>query len=93
MTDEYQTVTPSHNGTSTSAGSFEGTSTSAGRFGAYEDSAEAEDQPADYEPNLVSLGFLTAALRRGRRLWCAAAVAGLLIGSIGYVATRDPYQA
>jgi capsular polysaccharide biosynthesis protein len=93
LTDEYQTVTPSHNGTSTSAGSFEGTSTSAGRFGAYEDSAEAEDQPADYEPNLVSLGFLTAALRRGRRLWCAAAVAGLLIGSIGYVATRDPYQA
>jgi len=83
LTDEYQTVTmPSQNVISASPG----------RFGAYEDSP-VEDRSADLEPNLVSLGFLAAALRRSAWLWCVAAVAGLLVGSLAYVATRDPYQA
>ena len=84
MTDEYQTVTmPSQNVMDTSPG----------RFGAYEGSAVVDDLSAAVEPNLVSLGFLAAALRRSAWLWCLAAVAGLLLGSLAYAATRDPYQA
>ena len=85
MTDEHQTVImPSPNGIGTSPG----------RFGAADDDAAVvELRPADFEPHLVSLGFLTAALRRSAWLWCVAAVAGLLIGSSAYLATRDPYQA
>jgi len=84
LTDEYQTVImPSPNVIGTSPG----------RFGAYEDSAVVEDRAAEFEPNLVSLRFLAAALRRSAWLWCVAAVAGLLVGSLAYAATRDPYQA
>jgi len=84
LTDEHQTVIiPSQNVIGTSPG----------RFGAYEDSAVVEDRSADFEPHLVSLGFLAAALRRSAWLWCVAAVAGLLVGSLAYAATRDPYQA
>jgi len=84
LTDEHQTVIiPSQNVIGTSPG----------RFGAYEDSAVVEDRSADFEPHLVSLGVLAAALRRSAWLWCVAAVAGLLVGSLAYAATRDPYQA
>jgi capsular polysaccharide biosynthesis protein len=86
VTDEYQTVIiPSQN--------VMGAGASPGRFEAYEDSAVVEDRPADFEPNLVSLGFLAAALRRSAWLWCLTAVAGLLLGSLAFAATRDPYQA
>ena len=84
MTDEYQTVimpSPSVIGASL------------GRFEAYEDSAVVEDRSADFEPSLVSLGFLAAALRRSAWLWCLTAVVGLLLGSLAFAATRDPYQA
>jgi capsular polysaccharide biosynthesis protein len=84
LTDEYQTVTIQSQNVM---------GTSPERFGAYEDSAVVEDRPAEFEPNLVSLGFLAAALRRSAWLWCLAAVAGLLLGSLAYAATRDPYQA
>jgi capsular polysaccharide biosynthesis protein len=83
LTDEYRTVTPSHNGISTSPGGL----------GAYEDSATSKYRLADFEPNLVNLGFLTAVLRRSAWLWCIMAVAGLLLGSGEYLATRHPYQA
>jgi len=84
LTDEYQTVSiPSQNGMAASPG----------RFGTYDDTAVVEDRSADFEPSLVSLGFLTAALRRSALLWCLVAVAGLLLGSSAYLATRDPYQA
>lgn len=39
------------------------------------------DLPAEYGTDLVSLGFLRAALRRGRKLWIGLAVLGLLIGA------------
>jgi capsular polysaccharide biosynthesis protein len=59
-----------------------------------------DDVPAVEEPatsavtgGLVSLGFIKAALRRRRRLWCATAAAGLLLGC-GYFAKSAPtYQA
>jgi capsular polysaccharide biosynthesis protein len=48
-----------------------------------DDVTAVEDQPADSAANLVSLGFLAAALRRGKWLWCVTAVVGLLVGA-GY---------
>ncbi len=42
---------------------------------------------------LVSVSFLGAALRRRARLWCAAAVAGLLCGAAFYLSAPPAYQA
>jgi capsular polysaccharide biosynthesis protein len=54
---------------------------------AYEDSPGTDDSPvAGAASGLVSLGFIGAALRRGARLWCALALAGLVIGAGWYVA-------
>jgi capsular polysaccharide biosynthesis protein len=58
-----------------------------------DDVTAVEDQPADSAANLVSLGFLTAALRRGKWLWCATAVVGLLVGAGYYLKGPHPYQA
>ena len=52
-----------------------------------------EDQPADSTANLVSLGYLAAALRRSKWFWCAAAVVGLLVGAGLYRISPHPYQA
>jgi capsular polysaccharide biosynthesis protein len=57
------------------------------------DFTSPEDRAADYSAGLTSLGFIRAAIRRGRRGWCAAAAAGFLIG-LGLYATSPPvYQA
>lgn len=43
--------------------------------------------------NLVSLGFILAALKRRARLWCLTGVLGLVIGSGLYVAFPPAYKA
>jgi capsular polysaccharide biosynthesis protein len=48
---------------------------------------------ADLAAGLTSLGFVGAALRRRARLWCAIAVAGLLVGLGLYVGFPPAYQA
>jgi capsular polysaccharide biosynthesis protein len=64
------------------------------RLPAYDDLTDAEESPAaDFATDLVSLGFITAALRRSVRFWCATAVVGLLVG-LGLSAAAVPtYQA
>ncbi len=52
-----------------------------------------EDRLADLATGVTSVGYIRAALRRGRRLWCATAVAGLLIGFGAYKAFPPAYQA
>lgn len=55
---------------------------------------DATDPPvADVAGGVVSLGFIRAAVRRGARIWCALAVAGLLIGAAAYKAFPPSYQA
>jgi hypothetical protein len=58
-----------------------------------DDNGGVEDQPVDFSPSLVSLGFIKAALRRSVAFWGAMAVAGLVIGAVLYVASPHPYQA
>lgn len=48
---------------------------------------------ADPATGLISVGFIGTALRRGRRVWCAFAIAGLLIGSGLYVKSPPSYKA
>ena len=56
------------------------------RLSAYDDTPAGEERSAaDLTGGLVSLGFLTAALRRSARVWCLAGVVGLLIGSALYL--------
>ena len=83
MIDQDHTVMPSGSGDISSAGGL----------GADEDFVTAEDRPADFLPGLVSLRFLTAALRRSARGLGVTAVAGLLVGAGAYLATPHPYQA
>ena len=52
-----------------------------------------ERAPADVTAGLVSLSFIKAALRRSARFLCAAAVAGLLIGSALYLRYPPAYHA
>jgi capsular polysaccharide biosynthesis protein len=59
-----------------------------------DDFAEAEERPAvDFATGLVSLAFLTAALRRNAKLWCSTAAAGLLLGLGLGVLLPPTYQA
>jgi capsular polysaccharide biosynthesis protein len=53
-----------------------------------------DESPAT-EPGggLVGLGFITAALKRRRRLWCITAAAGLLLGCGFYLKSPPTYQA
>ena len=64
------------------------------RAWAYDDVTAAEEPPAaDLAAGLTSLRFISAALRRRAWLWCATAVAGLLIG-LGLALVLPPaYQA
>jgi capsular polysaccharide biosynthesis protein len=52
-----------------------------------------EDNSADSAASLVSLGFITAALRRSAWFWRVAAVIGLLVGAGLYARTLHSYQA
>ena len=58
-----------------------------------DDFTSPEDRAADFNAGLTSLGFIRAALRRGRRGWCVTAVAGFLIGLGVYVTSPPVYQA
>lgn len=57
-----------------------------------DDASAVEDRTANSAGNLVSLRFLTAALRRSAWFWRVTAVAGLLVGSGLYVKAHT-YQA
>jgi capsular polysaccharide biosynthesis protein len=59
-----------------------------------DDPVKAEETfDGGFPASLVSFGFITAALRRGARLWCAAAAAGFLLGLGLSVALPPSYQA
>ena len=55
--------------------------------------ATGEHPAAGRTQNLASVGFIGAALRRRARLWCAAALAGFLVGLGVYLALPPAYQA
>jgi hypothetical protein len=65
------------------------------RLWAFDDLDEtAPDVPvADVAGGLISLGYLRAVLRRGRKIWCTAAVLGLLLGLAAYKEFPPSYQA
>jgi capsular polysaccharide biosynthesis protein len=63
------------------------------RLGAYDDFASTESRPTDFAPGLVSLGFITAALRRSARLLFVLAIVGLIVGLGVYKARPHQYQA
>jgi capsular polysaccharide biosynthesis protein len=63
------------------------------RLWAYDDFAAIEDRPADFATGLVSLAFIKAAVRRGRKFWCATAILGFLVGCGLYAATPPTSQA
>jgi capsular polysaccharide biosynthesis protein len=58
-----------------------------------DDYAYLEDGTADLPTGLASLGFIRGVLRRAKRVWCAFAVAGLIIGVGFSVAFPPSYQA
>jgi capsular polysaccharide biosynthesis protein len=59
-----------------------------------DDITSIDDYPAgDLAGGLTSLGFITAALRRRARFWCAAALLGLLVGCGYYVLSPPTYRA
>jgi len=63
------------------------------RVGADDVPAVWESQAAGLTTGLVSLRFIGAALRRRAWVWCAAALAGMMIG-LGLLAVVPPaYQA
>jgi capsular polysaccharide biosynthesis protein len=54
---------------------------------------EEEETAGDLAVGLTNVGFIRAALRRGRWLWRITAVAGLLIGLAAFKAFPPSYQA
>lgn len=86
MNDPDRTVTrPNGNGT----GQYE----PEGLWGLSDLTADREPPAADLDGRLVSLGFITAALRRRRRLWGTMAAIGLLVGCGLYLKSPPAYQA
>lgn len=86
MTDKEQAAAPSQNGGYALSGGF-------GTFDTYDDFAVDDDWPADTPTGLVSLAFLTAAIRRSALFCCIMALVGLLVGFGLYVKFPAPYQA
>ena len=66
---------------------------SPGWLWAQDDYTGVEDQAADFNASLVSMGFIKAAIRRNVRFWGALAIAGFLIGAGVYLALPPVYQA
>lgn len=61
--------------------------------GRYEDLADADALPGDSpRTRLISLGDISAAIRRGKRVFCLAAVVGLVLGGALFVLTKPSYQ-
>jgi len=56
-------------------------------------SAGAASRSADAAADLVSLGFIMAAIRRGARLWVATALLGLVLGAGVCIKEPPAYQA
>ena len=56
-------------------------------------SLSTESPAVEPAGGLVSLGFITAALKRRRRLWCITAAVGLLLGCGFYLKSPPGYQA
>ena len=63
------------------------------RLGVYDDFAATESRSADSVPGLVSLGFLTAAVRRSAWFLFVMAVIGPIIALGVYFRAPHPYQA
>lgn len=64
------------------------------RLWGYEDLAAVGDRSAaDMSGGLVSLAFITAALKRRAWLWCLTALLGLLVGSALYMKDPPAYHA
>ena len=60
----------------------------------YNDLTGSEEEPAaDAAGGLISLAFITAALKRSKGLWCTTAVIGFLIGCGLYVKYPPAYEA
>ncbi len=55
--------------------------------------AGGEPPASEMAGGLVGLGFITAALKRRRRLWCGLGAAGLLLGCGLYLKSPPGYQA
>jgi capsular polysaccharide biosynthesis protein len=73
--------------------SLDGGSGEPDRLGGYDDFAAPENRPADSGPGLVSLGFITAAVRRRARFVLVMAIVGLLVGVGAYKRSPHQYQA
>jgi capsular polysaccharide biosynthesis protein len=63
------------------------------RLGAYDDFALTEARSVDLTPGLVSLGFITAAIKRAALFWVTMTILGLIIGLGYYEARPHEYQA
>lgn len=60
----------------------------------WDDFTSLDEHPAgDLAGGLISLGFITAALRRRARFWCTTALAGLLAGLGFYLNSPPSYRA
>jgi capsular polysaccharide biosynthesis protein len=73
--------------------SLDGGNSEPDRLGAYDDFAATENRSTDLAPALVSLGFITAAVRRSALFLFVLAVIGPIIGLGLYFKTPHPYQA
>lgn len=63
------------------------------RLEAFDSFTDADDQPAEFSPVLVSLGFLKSAIRRRTRFWGVMALVGFILGIGLYVMSPHGYQA
>ncbi len=63
------------------------------RLGVYDDFVATENRSADFVPDLVSLGFIKAAIRRSVWFLFVMTVVGLFVGFGVYVESPHEYQA
>ncbi len=61
-------------------------------FGEFPTKEKEEDSAVEFTAGFTSLGFIRAALRRSRWLWCATAVVGLLLGVAGFKEFPPSYK-
>lgn len=63
------------------------------RLGAYDQLALTDTRSVDLTPGLVSLGFITAAIRRSASFWVGLTILGLVVGLGVYKERPHTYQA